>query len=299
MKALLVLLTLSLLWGSSFLWTKQLLVYFEPATLVFFRCIFGLIALVPFWLRSKGKIQFRVTIWFLLIISLAAAIPWTIVSISLTSLDTSIAGILNATTPVLGLLLSVWILHDKPNRNQVVGIIIGLLAVLSLLLFSGQASNAEFSFIHALLVLVATSCYALNSILVKKFYPTITALQLGMWTLGIAAVCNGIVSVVQQPQAILALGDPEVWGSLIVLGCLGSGLAYVLFYYLVMTASPVFALLTTFIIPFITILLGVSILGEPFHLGIRIGLPLMIVSLIVMNIKRQREVVTEEVRVVE
>ncbi|WP_246569946.1 DMT family transporter [Lentibacillus saliphilus] len=271
------------------MWTKQLLVYFDPTTVVFLRCLFGLVALFPFWLRSKHKIKFRVNLLFLIIVALGAAIPWSIVSISLTELDTGVAGILNATTPMLGLLLSIWVLRDKPTGYQYVGILIGFLAVLSLLLFSGQASNAEFSYVHAMLMLIATSCYALNSILVKKYFPTVTALQLGMWTLGVAAFLNGIISAFQQPLALLHLNTLPVIGSLFVLGCLGSGLGYVLFYHLVISASPIFALLTTFIIPFITIFLGIFILDEPFHLGIGVGLPLIITSLFVMTIKKDRE----------
>ncbi|WP_330948750.1 DMT family transporter [Virgibacillus sp. MG-45] len=287
MKAILLLLVLSLLWGSSFLWTKQLLVYFDPITVVFLRCLFGFVALFPFWLRSKHKTKFRVNLLFIFIVSLGAAIPWSIVSISLTALDTGVAGILNATTPMLGLLLSIWVLREKPTGNQYAGILIGFFAVLSLLLFSGQATNAEFSIAHAILMLIATSCYALNSILVKKYFPTISALQLGMWTLGVAALLNGIISVIQQPAAILHVNTFPVIASLVVLGCLGSGLGYVLFYHLVISASPIFALLTTFIIPFITIFLGIFILDEPFHLGIGIGLPLIITSLFVVSMPKK------------
>lgn len=283
MKPLLLLVTLSFLWGSSFLWTKELLIYFDAYTLVFLRCTLGWLALFPFWFLTKEKTEFRITLPFILTLSLGAAIPWTIVSLALTSLDTSVVGVLNAATPVIGILLVIWILKEIPSRQQIAGVIVGFIAVAVLLLLSGQAENAQFSFPHAFLMLLATTCYALNSILVKKLFPLITAIQLGLWTLGIAAVFNGIISFIKQPSALLQLNEISILIPLIILGCFSSGLGYLLFYHLVISASPVFALLTTFIIPFITLILGIWILGEPFQPGIKIGLPLMLFSLIIMS----------------
>ena len=57
MRPVLYLLFLSVLWGSSFLWTKELLDYFKPTTIVFLRCLFGIVALIPFLLRSKNRID--------------------------------------------------------------------------------------------------------------------------------------------------------------------------------------------------------------------------------------------------
>jgi drug/metabolite transporter (DMT)-like permease len=80
MKPFIALLILSVLWVSSFLWTKELLLLFESPTIVFFRSVFGLAALVPFvWIQKKhlAKKQ-QVSLYFLLVVALGAAIPWTI-----------------------------------------------------------------------------------------------------------------------------------------------------------------------------------------------------------------------------
>ena len=77
MRPVLYLLFLSVLWGSSFLWTKGLLDYFEPTTIVFLRCLFGILVLLPFLLRPKNRKDLKkVTPKFLLVVSLAGAIPW-------------------------------------------------------------------------------------------------------------------------------------------------------------------------------------------------------------------------------
>jgi drug/metabolite transporter (DMT)-like permease len=284
MRPVLYLLFLSVLWGSSFLWTKELLDYFQPTTIVFLRCLFGIVALLPFLLKSKNRIDLKkVTPKFLLVVALAGAIPWNFMGFALQGIDSGLSGILNATTPLLAVVFSVFLLKVKPFRNQVYSLIIGFIAVVSLLVFSGQAIGAEFSLFHALLMFGTTSCYALNSIYVNKYYTHIPALQLCFWTLAIAVVINGPISLLIEPAAILQLGSPTVFLPLFVLGSLSSGLGYVIFYVIVSMSGPLLAVMVTFIVPFVSITLGVLFLDEPLHIGIAIGLPLMIVSLVLMN----------------
>lgn len=284
LKTLIYLLILSLLWGSSFFWTKELLVFFAPPTIVFFRCLFGLVALLPFLLFKKDKIKVKIHPFFIFVVALGAAIPWNIMAFSLQGIDTSLSGVLNATTPLFALIYSLFILKSKVSWNQTTGLLIGFIAVIILMIFSGLTSSSHFSFLHALLMFAVTISYALNSIWIKKYFASIPATILGFWTLLISAVINGVISIFTEPHAYTHLGNLEIIISLVVLGCLSSGLGYVIFYQIVSTGGPLLALMVTFIVPFISISLGIFFLREPFHLGIAIGLPLMILSLFIMNI---------------
>lgn len=285
MKSFIYLIILSLLWGSAFFWTKGLLTYFGPSTIVFFRCLFGLLALLPFVLLKKNRIQLKISPLFIFVLALGAAIPWNIMAFSLQGLDTGLSGILNATTPLFALIFSIVILKAKPSWNQTISLLIGFIAVAILIVFSGQAAGTQFSIYHALLMLAVTMSYALNSIWVKKYYTNVPAILLGFWTLLISVVLNGVISLIMEPHAFMDLGELNVFLPLLVLGCLSSGLGYVIFYQIVSTGGPILALMVTFIVPFITVTLGILFLQEPFHLGIAIGLPLMIASLVVMNIQ--------------
>ncbi|WP_342599404.1 DMT family transporter [Psychrobacillus sp. FSL H8-0483] len=284
MKSIIYLLFLSLLWGSAFLWTKELLSYFEPPTIVFFRCLFGLVALLPFVLLKKNRLKVKIRPFFLLVLALGAAIPWNIMAFSLQGLDTSLSGILNATTPLFALIFSIFILKTKPSWNQTTSLLIGFVAVTVLMIFSGKAAGIQFSIFHALLMFAVTMSYALNSIWIKKYYTNIPAVLLGFLTLLISAVINGVISIFMEPQAYAHLGTWDTIIPLLILGCLSSGLGNVIFYHIVSSGGPLLALMVTFIVPFITIALGIFFLQEPFHLGIAIGLPLMIISLILMNL---------------
>lgn len=284
MKSIIYLLILSLLWGSSFLWTKELLDYFEPPTIVFFRCLFGLVALFPFVLLKRNRMQIKIRPFIIFVLALGAAIPWNIMAFSLQGIDTSLSGILNATSPLFALIFSILILKTKPSWNQTTSLLIGFLAVIILIFFSGQTSGSQFSIFHALLMFVVTVSYALNSIWIKKYYTNIPAVLLGFWTLLISVVFNGFISIFTEPRAYVHLGTWETILPLLILGCLSSGLGYVIYYQIVSTGGPLLAVMVTFIIPFITIALGIFFLQESFHLGIAIGLPLMIVSLLLMNI---------------
>ncbi|MDS9472603.1 DMT family transporter [Sporosarcina pasteurii] len=283
MRSTLYLLFLSLLWGSSFLWTKQLLDYFQPTTIVFLRCLFGMIALLPFLFFSKVKIDFKVQPKFLLVVALAAAIPWNFMGFALQGIDSGLSGILNATTPLFAVLFSIVLLKIKPLRNQIFSLLIGFFAVVVLMFFSGQAIGSQFSIVHALLMFGVTSCYALNSIFVNKYYTTVPPMHLSFWTLAIAILINGPISLLMEPKAMLTVGTPSVFLSLLVLGSLSSGLGYVIFYIINSASGPIFAVMVTFIVPFVSILLGIIFLNEPFHIGIAIGLPLMVISLFLMN----------------
>ncbi|MFK9092996.1 DMT family transporter [Bacillus salipaludis] len=284
MKPIIALLILSLLWGSSFLWTKELLTLFESPTIVFLRSTFGLLVLAPLvWMQRKHSIKKRISKFFLFVVALGAAIPWTILGFALEGIDTGLSGILNATTPMFTILFSILLLKTRPQSFQIVSLILGFIAVIVLLTTAGQAQEGQFSIVHAILMFCVTISYALNSIWVKKNFSEIPALTLGFWTLLVSAVLNGVISLINEPTAFLHLANVKVIISLIVLGCFGSGLGYVIFYWIISVGGPLHASMVTFLAPFVTITLGVIFLGEPMHYGIIIGLIFMILSLLAMN----------------
>lgn len=284
MKSIVYLLVLSLLWGSSFFWTKGLLDFFQPSTIVFLRCLFGLIALIPFVILSKERFNWKVSPLFLLVVALAAAIPWNFVGFSLKGIDSSLSGILNATTPLLAVILTIILLKEKPLRNQLFSLVIGFCAVVALLIFSGNAVGAEFSILHALLMFVATTSHALNSIYINKKYLHVPPLQIAFWTLAVAVMMNAPIVLITEPDFVFRLWNIQALVPLLILGCLCSGLAYAIYYLIISLSGPLLAMMVTFMIPFVSITLGVIFLKEPLHIGIAIGLPLMMISLILMNI---------------
>lgn len=278
-----MLIVLSVLWGSSFFWIKGLLDVLQPSSIVFIRCIFGVLILIPFVWRMPGTFNWRPGWKFIGIVSLGAAIPWTVLAIALQGIDTTISGVLNATTPLFAVFFSFLIFHMKPLRSQLVSLLLGFMAVVILLVTSSGLSHEGFSVGHALLMLFVTACYALNSIGVGRYYRQIPSVVLGFWTMFVSLIVNGIISLFVQPSALFALTDISVLGSLLVLGCLCSGLGYVMFYWITSNGGPLVALMVTFMAPFVTILLGVLLLDEPLHWGIGAGLVMMIFSLISMN----------------
>lgn len=285
MKPVFMLFVLSLLWGSSFLWIKGLLDVFEPPTVVFFRCFFGLLILLPLVLGMKGKFNWRPGWKFIGSVSLAAAVPWTVLAIALQGIDTTVSGVLNATTPLFAIVFAVFIFKMKTIWSQVVSLILGFLAVVLLLVTSSSSGSGEFSVMHALLMLIVTICYALNSLLVGRNYKDVPSVVLGFWTMFVSLILNGVLSFIVQPMAFVELADLSVLGSVLVLGGLCSGLGYMIFYWITANGGPLVALMVTFMSPFVTITLGVLILDEPLHWGIGAGLFLIVMSLVFMNLE--------------
>lgn len=98
---------LSLIWGTSFLFMKLLVVHLDPAAVVFGRCLFGTVILFIILLFSKEKINFKQLPWAkLFFVALTNnALPWLLICTSETKITSSLASIFNATTPVWTLLI--------------------------------------------------------------------------------------------------------------------------------------------------------------------------------------------------
>lgn len=276
-----LLLLLSLLWGSSFLFTKILVEDLHPVSLVIFRCLFGLVILVPIILMKKIKLKRKIEFKFVASLSLAAGIPWLLMAFSLVSLHSSVSGILNSFTSIFTFVLSIIFLKVKPLANQMVSLVLGVLALIILFLDTLQVD--AFGFFSVGLMLSVTICYAINSIITGKYFQGISPFVLGFYTLLFGTLINGIPTFIFQPDVFATLLSWEIIGSLFVLGCLSSGLGYVIFYQLIENGGPVYATFVTFLIPFVSVVLGVVVLNEPFRVYMVIGGVMIFLSLIAMN----------------
>ncbi|WP_226035191.1 EamA family transporter [Aquibacillus saliphilus] len=81
----------------------------------------------------------------------------------------------------------------------------------------------------------------------------------------------------------MKVAEPSIFFPLLILGGFSSGLGYVIFYRLVSTGGAVFGSFLTFLIPFVSVLLGVLVLKEPFGFTFLIGFILVLISLLLMN----------------
>ncbi len=250
---------LSLVWGSSFILIKKSLIGLAPMQLGALRTLFAALFLCLIGFKSLKTIQASDWKWITISAFAGSFIPAFLFAFAETEIDSGIASILNSTTPLVTLILGVLVFSVQFNKNQFIGVIVGLVGCLALIL-EGASINPDQNYWYAFLVLCASCCYAINVNIIKRYMQHISPMAI--------AVGNFIILVI---PALIVLGfsdffkteiitNPKVHTSLIyvfILAVVGTGIAKVLFNKLVQMSTPVFASSVTYTIPIIALLWGV------------------------------------------
>ncbi len=255
---------LSLVWGSSFILIKKGLVGLSALQVGSFRIIFAALFLILVGTKAIKKIKKHQWKWILVAGFLGNFFPVYLFSFAETEIDSAIASILNATTPLLTLILGALFFGAVFTQNKLIGVVVGFLGSFGLIL-SGASINPDQNHLYSLLVVIAAGCYAINVNVLKTKMSAISPL-------GIAA---GSFLVVALPALLILWFSGffalETFTSQIrlslayvgVLGVIGTGIAMIIFNKLVQISDPVFTTSVTYTIPVVA--LGWGILdGEVF-----------------------------------
>lgn len=247
----LLLLLLSLIWGSSFILIKRGLVGLDPFQLGALRIIFACLFMLVVGFRSLSTIP--LTKWkYVAITSIFGnGLPVFLFAYAQTGMKSSVTGILNSLTPLYTLLIGVLAFGLSFARSQVMGVVLGLTGCFLLVLF-GKTANGETNYFCAFLVVIATVCYALNVNLIKKYLSDVSPIAIttgNFLTLLVPAIiilfANGYGNIMTQPEVIHSTLF------IIILGMIGTGIANILYYQLIQITSPLFASSVTYFIPII------------------------------------------------
>lgn len=185
-------------------------------------------------------------------------IPAFLFCIAEEKIDSSFAGTLNAVTPIFAIIMGSVFFNIKVAANKITGIIIAFAGML-LLFFSKGGLGKEMHLGHSLLVVLAAMMYGFNVNFVSKKLSGISSLHLtaiGLCSNAIPAlvilIFTGFFSLpFNQSDILIATGASAI------LGIIGTAVATIIFYSLVKRASPVFASMVTYGIPFVAIVWGI------------------------------------------
>ncbi|WP_018930631.1 DMT family transporter [Gracilibacillus lacisalsi] len=279
MKHYAALLTLSLIWGMSFLFIKLLLPYTGPWGIVFLRCFFGVIPLYIILLWKKRTEITKKLPWKSLIFVglLNVSIPWALIGWSEEKISSSTAAILNATTPIMTSFIGFLFFFILLSKKQWLGILIGFAGVLTLLEFNiiGLFGN---DFIGIGTMIMATICYGVASQHAKKHLNQVSILVVAIATLTIGTISGliGMVMTSSFPSGIFSSFTPII--AIIGLGIFGSGISNLLFFYMVKEKSAEFATSVYYLIPLTAMLWGYWILNETLSANLFLGLLFILVG---------------------
>lgn len=250
------LLLLSLIWGSSFILIKKGLVGSTAFQLGSLRIIFAALFLLVIGFRSLVKIPHHQWKYIALTSLFGTFIPAYLFAIAQTQIDSSISSILNSLTPLNTLLIGVLFFRLDFRRNQIFGVLIGLVGS-ALLIWNGAVHHPNQNYYYAFLVLIASICYATNVNLIKKYLSDLPPLSIT--TGNFLVLLFPALAVLYSTDFFAMTYGVEVQESvlyILILGVLGTGIANIIFFKLIQISSPVFATSVTYLIPVVAFFWG-------------------------------------------
>ena len=277
---------LSVVWGSSFILIKKALIGLTPLQLGALRTLFAAIFLLIVGFSFLKKIKKQQWKWITISAFLGTFIPAFLFAFAETQIDSAVASILNSTTPIVTLILGAVLFKIVFSRNQLIGVIIGLVGSL-LLIWSGADVNPNQNYWYSTLVLAASVCYALNVNILKKHLQQLPPMAIASGNFIVLLVPAFLVLVFSGFFRLEFVGNTvlhESLGYLLILSLVGTAVAKVMFNKLVQLSTPVFASSVTYTIPVIALLWGLMD-GERFSL-FQAGATVFILSGVLMTNKK-------------
>ncbi|KRD73386.1 DMT family transporter [Ensifer sp. ENS10] len=260
-----MLIMLSLLWGGSFFFIGIAVKALPPFTIVALRVSLAAVALLVF-LRLAGLSMPRdprVWLAFFGMGLLNNLIPFSLIVWGQTHIASGLASILNATTPLFGVIVAHLLTDDeKLTVNRFAGVVVGFLGVAMMIgpaALGGLGSNL----VAQLAVLGAALSYSLAGVFARRFKrmgvaPIVTATG----QVSAASIMLVPLSLLVDHPWTLTMPGLDVWAAIVGIALVSTALAYVLFFRILETAGVTNLMLVTFLIPVSAILLGATFLGE-------------------------------------
>src|SRR5690554_2388960 len=222
------------------------------------RIVFAGLFLAPLAIKNikllrNGKVKF-----FLIVGICGNALPAFFFATAQTHIPSALAGMLNATVPLFSLIIAYFIFKVKVNKWQVTGLFIGLFAAVGLLISSGGTASQPVSLGFALLILVATLCYAISLNTIKQFLKTESAVAITALALLMVSPAGLIILLSTDFIPRLSANEFALQGigAVALLGIVGTALALILFNQLVKDTNTIFASSVTYLIPLVAIAWG-------------------------------------------
>jgi drug/metabolite transporter (DMT)-like permease len=137
-------------------------------------------------------------------------------------------------------------------------------------------------------MIAATLCYGIGSQLSKRLSGDVTIYQITFGTLFCAMVGSGSIALLFESFSFSHLVSPTNISALIGLGVFGSGIAYILFYYMVQKGSPEFATMVSYLVPAGAVIWDYMLLNEEVNWNLLLGLSLILGGVYLSNKKPRR-----------
>ena len=272
-RALVLFALMSVIWGIPYLFIRVAVAEVTPATLVFARTAIATLILLPI---ALVRLDLRPVLarwrWVLAFAVVEVAGPWVLLGSAEQHVTSSLAGLLVAGVPLVGMLVAVTTGgRDRLGGIGVAGLLLGLAGVAGIVGFDLDAADPV-SLVQIGLVVIG---YAVGPAILARRLDGLPSLGVMAVTLAISAVGYAPVAILQWPSTV---PSPGVLVAVVVLGVVCTALAFILFGALIEAVGPVRATVITYVNPAVAALLGVAVLAEPITLPMIIGFCLVLLG---------------------
>jgi drug/metabolite transporter (DMT)-like permease len=270
-------LTIGLIWGSAFLWIAMGVDHLSPGVVAFGRVALGAGALSLFP-AARRRVAREDWTRIAAIAVIGNAAPALLFAIAETELDSAVAGMITGGTPILSLVVASVLLRSLPPRTQAIGIGLGFLGIILMALPSLRGSEA--APLGVGLVVIATLGYAISGNLLVPMQQRYGGPAITLWALVFS-------SVILAPFGLFTIRDSEFTASsviaVVILGVIGTGVSRSLAATLAGRAGAPRMSTTTYMIPVVAIILGVTIRNETVTPVAIIGVGLVLISAVIAS----------------
>lgn len=253
------------------------------------------ISLATCFITIVGWRSYRLLKWkdlpaILLVGYFGNGIPYVLFAWALMKVDSSIIGITNSLTPLFTLLVGVLLYKNRMRPLQIIGVLLGLFGAIYLINPGNNAALGD-NWIYALLGILASFMYSIGINTISAKLQHLDSISITTFALSIVGIPAAIGLLLFTDFLQIMQTDELAWqsvGYISILGLMGTGLAIVLFNYLIKNASPLFAVSITYLVPIVAIGWG-ALDNEPITANHAVGIASILIGVFLINKKKRNQ----------
>lgn len=280
-----LLIVLSIIWGSSFILIKKSLDHFTPYQVGALRVLIAGIILMPIAISKYKLFPKKHLKWLILAAFTGNFFPMFLFPIAETEISSSIAGIVNSMMPIFVIIVGTLFWKFETTKRQMTGIFISFIGVCMLAFGGGE--DAKFKIFPILLLLLATLCYAISTTTVKSKLMDVSSTVLSAFVFSFILFLPSLIALLSTGFAsTFTFSKENMIGLMFVslLSVFGTGLAMMMNYRLLKVSTPLFASTVTLLMPIVAIIWGI-LDGEKLTILQFAGASVIIAGLIFLRAK--------------
>ena len=268
-----MLLVLAAIWGASYMFIKIGVRDLSPAMVAWIRVALAA-GVLGGLAAARGVLGGLSARWKVLALvgAVQVAGPFLLIGAGEEEISSSLAGILVTSAPLFTALLAIRVDHEERSQGlRLVGVLLGFVGVVVLLGVDLGGSGDEL--LGGLAVVLAGFGYAVGGFLVKHKLGDVPAVGVATWVMVSSAAWLAPVALLSFPESAPGAGPVA---AVVVLGILGTGIAFAIFYELIATVGPARSFIVTYLAPGFAVVYGATLLDETITVSTIVGLTLIL-----------------------